>query len=108
MHLCSTPNSQSQFLFYGTHLAQDQDGFMFGVIQKVRSLRRGGEGVTEKRTKTNELAGGGGGGERALACVYIRFFKKKILRFLKMKFYGYSPVFLIDYNGSMKYHHERL
>ena len=105
MHLCSTPDSQSQFLFYGTHLAQDQDGVMFGVIQKVRSLRRGGEGVTEKRTKTNGLGGGGGG---ALACVYIRFLKKKMLRFLKMKFYGYSPVFLIDYNGSMKYHHERL
>ena len=75
MHLCSTPNSQSQFLFYGTHLAQDQDGVMFGVIQKVRSLRRGGEGVTEKRAKTNGLGGrGGGGGERVLACVFIRFF----------------------------------
>ena len=104
MHLCSTPDSQSQFLFYGTHLAQDQDGFMFGVIQKVRSLRRGGEGVTEKRTKTNELAGGGG--EGSSRWVPSLFFKK-MLRFLKMKFYGYSPVFLIDYNGSMKYHHER-
>ena len=75
MHLCSTSNSQSQFLFYGTHLAQDQDGVMFWVIQKVRSLRRGGEGVTEKRTKTNGLEGGRG--EGVLACVFIRFFLKK-------------------------------
>ena len=78
MHLCSTPNSQSQFLFYGTHLAQDQDGFMFGVIQKVRSLRRGGEGVTEKRTKTNELGGGGEGegAEGSSMCVHSLFKKK--------------------------------
>ena len=77
MHLCSTPDSQSQFLFYGTHLAQDQDGVMFGVIQKVRSLRRGGEGVTEKRTKTNGLGGGGGvGGEGPSMCVHSLFKKK--------------------------------
>ena len=74
MHLCSTPNSQSQFLFYGTHLAQDQDGVMFGVIQKVRSLRRGGEGVTEKRAKTNGL--GGRGGEGPSMCVHSLFLKK--------------------------------
>ena len=40
-----------------------------GVIQKVRSLRRGGEGVIEKRTKTNR-------GRGVLAFVYVRFFKK--------------------------------
>ena len=39
-----------------------------GVIQKVRSLRRGG-GVIEKRTKTNR-------GRGVLAYVYVRFFKK--------------------------------
>ena len=38
-------------------------------------------------------------------CSY--FFLKKNAGILKMKFY-YSTVFPIDYNGSMKYHHERL
>ena len=33
-----------------------------GVFQKVRSLRRGREGVIEKQTKTNRGRGGGGGG----------------------------------------------
>ena len=37
-----------------------------------------------------------------LACVYVRFFKKNA-EILKMKLYSYSPVFAIDYNGSMKY-----
>ena len=46
----------------------------------------------------------GGGG--VLACVYIHL--KKNAEILKMKFYYYSTVFPIDYNGSMKYHHERL
>ena len=30
-------------------------------------------------------------------------FKKKYPEIFKMKFYNYSPVFPIDYNGSMKY-----
>ena len=61
--------------------------------------KRGGEGLglIEKRTKTNR-----GRGEGVLACVYLRFFKKNTEIF-KMKFYRYSPVFPIDYNGSMKY-----
>ena len=65
------------------------------VIQKVCSLRRGG-GIIEKQTKTNKRKG------RVLACVYFRFLKRNAEIF-KMKFYSYSPVFPIDYNGSMKY-----
>ena len=41
-------------------------------------------------------------GEGVLACVYIRFFKKNAEIF-KMKFFICSPVFPIDYDGSMKY-----
>ena len=70
-----------------------------GVIQKVRSLRRGGgergRGVIEKRTKTNR-------GRGVLACVYVRFFKKDAEIF-KMKFFSFSPIFPVDYNSSMKY-----
>ena len=40
--------------------------------------------------------------EGVLACVYVRFFKK-YYEIFKIKFYSYSPVFPIDYNGSMKY-----
>ena len=65
--------------------------FLYGVIQKVRSLRRGGRGAVEKWTKTNR---------GVLAYVYIRL--KKNAEIFKMKFYSYSPVFPIDYNGSMK------
>ena len=54
-----------------------------------------GEGVIEKRTKTNR-------GRGVLAFVYVRFLKKNAEIF-QMKFYSYSPVFPIDYNGSMKY-----
>ena len=42
------------------------------------------------------------GGRGVLKSVYVRFFKKNAEIF-KMKFYSYSPVFPIDYNGSMKY-----
>ena len=34
-------------------------------------------------------------------CVCSNFFKNPEI--FKMKFYSYSPVFPIDYNGSMKY-----
>ena len=37
-----------------------------------------------------------------LAIMYVRFFKKNAEIF-KMKLYNYSPVFPIDYNGSVKY-----
>ena len=67
---------------------------MEGIIQKVRSLR-GGKGVIEKQTKTTS-------GRGVLACVYVRFFKKNAGIF-KIKFYSYSPVSPIDYNGSMKH-----
>ena len=64
---------------------------MFGVIQKVRSLRRGGGG--HLKVSKNEQKEGGG----VLACVYVRFVKKDAEMF-KMKFYSYSPVFPIDHN----------
>ena len=41
-------------------------------------------------------------GEGVLACVYVRFISKNAEIF-KMKCYSYSPVFAIDFNGSMKY-----
>ena len=55
----------------------------------------GGGVVIENLTKTNR-------GRGILACVYVCFFKKNAGIF-KMKFYSYSPVFPIDYNGCMKY-----
>ena len=56
--------------------------------------------------KSEQKRTGGGGG--VLAYVYVRFFERNAEIF-KMKFHSYSSVFLIDYNGSMKYeinHHE--
>ena len=55
------------------------------------------EGVIEKPNKNEQ--GEGGGGPSMCIC---SFFKKNAEIF-KMKFYSYSPVFPIDYNGSMKY-----
>ena len=52
--------------------------FYKGVIQKVRSLRRGGGGVHWKVNKDKR-------GGRVLACVYVRFLKK-MLRFSKLSF----------------------
>ena len=68
---------------------------LLGVIQKVRSLRRGGG----RSLKSEQKRTGAGG---ILACVYVRFSKKNA-KISKMNFYSYSPVFPIDYNGSMKY-----
>ena len=72
--------------------------------------KRGGEGlgVIEKRTKTNrgslkskqKRTGGEGGGGPSM-CVPSLFLKNTEI--FKMKFYRYSPVFPVDYNGSMKY-----
>ena len=59
--------------------------------------------VEERRgvsLKTEQKRTGGGWG--VLACVYVNFLKINAEIF-KMKFYRYSPVFAIDYNGSMKY-----
>ena len=67
-----------------------------GVIQKVRSLSGGEEGIIEKETNTNRVRRGLGISVRPL-------FKKKNAEIFQMKFYSYSPVFPIDYNGSMKY-----
>ena len=55
--------------------------------------RRGGGHLKENKNEE---------GKGVLACVYVRFFKKNAEIF-KMKCYSYSPVFPIDYNGSMKY-----
>ena len=62
--------------------------FSQGVIQKVQ--------VTEKWTKNEQ-----GGGLEVLVCVYVRL--KKNAEFFKINFYSHSPIFRIDYNGSMKY-----
>ena len=66
-----------------------------GSHSKSTFVEGSGEGVIEKRTKKNR-------GRRVLTFVYVLFFKKNADIF-KMKFYSYSPVFPIDYNGSMKY-----
>ena len=55
-----------------------------------------GRGVIEKRTKTNRGRGG-------CPSICVRSLFKKNAEIFKMKFYSYSPVFPIDYNGSMKY-----
>ena len=77
-----------------------------GIIQKVHSLRSGGGGrgggvgeIIEKRTKTNRGGGERGGPSMFLACSLL----KKTAEIFKMKFYSYSPVLPIDYNGGMKY-----
>ena len=55
-----------------------------------------GKGVHWKVNKNEQ-------GEGILACVYVPFLKKYNAEIFKMKFYSYSPVFPIEYNGSMKY-----
>ena len=67
-----------------------------GSFKKYVRWERGEGG--HWKTNKNEH----GEGEGVLACVYVRFFKKHADIF-KMKFESYSPVFPIDYNGSMKY-----
>ena len=61
-----------------------------GVVQKVRSLRRGGGEVIEKRTKTNR----GRGGEGPSMCVRS-LFKKEIPRFSKWSFIVILQFFLL-------------
>ena len=70
-----------------------------GVIQKVRSLRRGGGGGGGGHWKANKNEQGEGGPSMCVRSL----FKKKNAEIFKMKFNNYSPVFPIDYNGSMKY-----
>ena len=65
---------------------------LLGVIQKVRSLRRGGW-IIEKRTKANS----GWGSQHV--CTFA--FLKKNAGIFKMKFYSYYPVFPIDYHGRL-------
>ena len=67
-----------------------------GVIQKVRSLRRGEGGGS---LKSEQKRTGEGGSEHE--CTFA--FLKNNAEIFKMKFYSYSPVFPIDYNGSKKY-----
>ena len=69
-----------------------QKGFVLsfhlgGSIQKVCLLRRGGEGIPEKRTKMIR-------GRGVLACVYVRFFKK-MFRFSKWSFIVTLQFFLL-------------
>ena len=54
----------------------------------------------EGSLKSEQMRTGGGG---FLACLYVCFFLKKNAEIFKIRFYSYSPVFPIDYNGSMKY-----
>ena len=64
---------------------------------KVRLLRRrgGGGGLSLKSEQKQTGAGS------PSMCVGLLL--KKNAEIFKMKFYGYSPVFPFDYNGSMKY-----
>ena len=80
------------YFYWRTH------DFGHGVVQKVRSLRvgEGGEGRGEGQAKANKNKHGEGGG------------MWHVCTFFDMKFYSHSPVFPIDYNGNMNYHHERL
>ena len=56
----------------------------------------GGRSLKSKQKRTG--AGGGGG-----PSMYVHSPLKKNAEIFKMKFYNYSSVFPIDYNGSMKY-----
>ena len=63
-------------------------------MQKVCLLSGGGRGSLKSQQKRT-----GGGGPS----ICVSSFLKKTAEIFKMKFYSYSPVFPIDYNGSMKY-----
>ena len=67
--------------------------FYKGVIQRVRSLRRGGGSLKSEQKQM--------GREGPSMCVCLLF--KKNAEIFKMKFYSQSPVSPIDYKGSMKY-----
>ena len=68
--------------------------YLYGGHSKGTFVEEG-RGAIEKQTKTNR-------GRWVLACVNVRFLKRSA-KIFKMKFYSYSPVFPIDYNGSIKY-----
>ena len=68
-----------------------------GGQSKSTLVEEGRQWLIENRIKTNK-------GKREGPSMCIRLlFKKKNAEIFKMKFYNYSPVFPIDYNGSMKY-----
>ena len=71
----------------------------FGSSKKY--VRWGGERGRSLKSEQKQTGGGG-----VLACMYVRF-KKKCWDF-QNEVYSYSAGFPTDYNGSMKYHHERL
>ena len=60
---------------------------------KLRLIRRGGGSLKRKQKRTGGV----------LACVCVRFSKKKKAEIFKMKFYSHSPVYPFDYNSNMKY-----
>ena len=62
---------------------------------KSTFVQDGRGGVIEKRTKKKR--------EEGCLSMCVRSLFKKNAEIFKMKFYSYSPVFPIDYNGSMKY-----
>ena len=76
-------------------LAKIKNYFDFTKGSFKKCVRWGGEVSLKSEQKRT-------GGEGLLSCVYVRFFKKNAEIFI-IKFYSYSPVFPIDYNGSMKY-----
>ena len=74
-------------------------GIWKGERWEPRQFHRGGGGAGGSLKSEQKQTRGRGG---VLAYVYVRFFEKNAEIF-KMKFYSYSPVFPIDYNGSIKY-----
>ena len=69
------------------------------LIKKSAKLIKLKSKKKKKKKKNKEGEGGGGGSQHV--CTFA--LKKKNAQIFKMKFYSYSPVFPIDYNGSKKY-----
>ena len=92
-------------------LTPDPDMYIFfekgtrGGISYIFNSYRGASKKWEMRFEISHLKWEQKQTERegeVLACVYVHFFNKNAEIF-KMKFDSSSPVFHIDYNGSMKY-----
>ena len=71
-------------------------------VEEERSGGGGWGGRGGDLLKSEQKRRGTRGGGVPSMCVRSFFYKKNAEVF-KMKFYIYSPVFPIDYNGSMKY-----
>ena len=73
------------------------DHFLASLIGHSKNMFAEGRG--EGSLKSEQKRTGGGGSWHLPTFVFL----KKHAEILKMKFHSYSPVFPIDYNGSMKY-----